>query len=217
VDERPQRGHQARGARLRANARGCDGCVRKELAQKLKLRGNRAALTEEIEPGCAALANRPFGDSVLYERPHLGDNPMADTERQMPEHVGAAYKDAADNIRFLQRQQWLGTNYALLVYVAIFVISAHYFSRTDFARNLLGLLTIATFGVHWYMMNLFERAITKFRNRLGWIYKTYFSGEERIGLGLELEPRHQPEVFISLLAVSLIGAVLTAIYLWAVR
>jgi hypothetical protein len=142
---------------------------------------------------------------------------MADTARQMPEHVGAAYKDAADNIRFLKRQQWLATNYALLVYVAIFVISAHYFSRTDFARNLLGLLTIATFGVHWYMMNLFERAITKFRNRLGWIYKTYFSGEERIGLGLELEPRHQPEVFISLLAVSLIGAVLTAIYLWAVR
>jgi hypothetical protein len=51
----------------------------------------------------------------------------------------------------------------------------------------------------------------------GWIYKTYFSGEERIGLGLELEPRHQPEVFISLLAVSLIRAVLTAIYLWSVR
>jgi len=53
---------------------------------------------------------------------------MADTARQMPEHVGAAYKDAADNIRFLRRQQWLATNYALLVYLAIFVISAHYFS-----------------------------------------------------------------------------------------
>jgi hypothetical protein len=115
------------------------------------------------------------------------------------------------------RQQWLATNYALLVYVAIFLVSAHYFSRTDFARNLLGLLVIVTFGVHWYMMNLLEGAATKFRGRLGWIYKTYFSGEERIGLGLELEPRPQREVFISLLAVSLIGAVLTAIYLWSVR
>ena len=103
------------------------------------------------------------------------------------------------------------------VYVAIFLVSAHYFSRTDFARNLLGLLVIVTFGVHWYMMNLLEGAATRFRDRLGWIYKTYFSGEERIGLGLELEPRHQPEVFFSLLAVSLIGAVLTAIYLWSVR
>lgn len=64
---------------------------------------------------------------------------------------------------------------------------------------------------------LFERAITKFRNRLGRIYKTYFNGEERIGLGLEQEPKHQPEVFISLLAVSLVGAVLTVIYLWSVR
>ena len=122
-----------------------------------------------------------------------------------------------DNIIFLKMQQWLVTNCALLMYAAIFIISAHYFSRTDFARNLLGLLTFVTLGVHWFVMNLFEGAITKFRNRLGWIYKTYFSGEERIGLGLELEPRHQPEVFISLLAVSLIGAVLTAIYLWSVR
>jgi hypothetical protein len=142
---------------------------------------------------------------------------MADTARQMPEHAGAAYRDAADNIRFLKRQQWLATNYALLVYVAIFLVSAHYFSRTDFARNLLGLLVIVTFGVHWYMMNLLEGAATRFRDRLGWIYKTYFSSEERISLGLELEPRPQREVFISLLAVSLIGAVLTAIYLWSVR
>ena len=94
---------------------------------------------------------------------------MADTARQMPEHVGAAYKDAADNIRFLKRQQLLATNYALVVYAVIFLISAHYFSRTDFARNLLGLLTFVTLGVHWFVMNLFEGAITKFRNRLGWI------------------------------------------------
>jgi hypothetical protein len=65
---------------------------------------------------------------------------MANDVRQMPEHVGAAYKDAVDNIIFLKRQQWLATNYALLVYAAIFVISAHYFSRTDFARNWLAYL-----------------------------------------------------------------------------
>jgi len=67
---------------------------------------------------------------------------MANAAQQMPEHVGTAYKDAVDNIIFLKRQQWLATNYALLVYAAIFVISAHYFSRTDLARNWLGVLTI---------------------------------------------------------------------------
>jgi hypothetical protein len=47
---------------------------------------------------------------------------MANAAQQMPEQT--AYKDAVDNIILLKRQQWLATNYALLVYAAIFVISA---------------------------------------------------------------------------------------------
>ena len=123
---------------------------------------------------------------------------MANAAQQMPEHVGTAYKDAVDNIIFLKRQQWLATNYALLVYAAIFVISAHYFSRTDLARNWLGVLTIATFVIHWCMLHLFQRAIEKFRNRLSWIYKTYFSADERAGLDVQMEPRsywYPPELY----------------------
>ena len=100
----------------------------------------------------------------------------------MPAHVGCAYQDAADGVRFLQLQQWVATAYALIIYGAIFIISAHYFSRTDFARN--------------------------------------FTGEERIGLGLEVAPSSpwsRPEAFVGLIVVSLIAALLTAIYLWSVR
>ena len=46
------------------------------------------------------------------------------------------------------------------------------------------------------------------------------SEEERAGLDVRLEQRsywYEPEVYIGLLAVSLVGAVLTAIYLWSVR
>jgi hypothetical protein len=114
----------------------------------------------------------------------------------------------------------LATNYALLIYVAIFAISAHYFSRTDASRNWLGIITILTFFVHWYMLNSFQAAIDKFRGRLTWIYRTYFTADERSGLDLQLEPRsnwYQPEGYIGLLVVSLIGAVLTAIYLWSIR
>jgi hypothetical protein len=145
---------------------------------------------------------------------------MANAAQQMPEHVGFAYKDALDNILFLKRQQWLATNYVLLLYAAIFIISAHYFSRTDLARNWLGVLTIVAFIIHWYMLNLFQWTIEKFRNRLSWIYRTYFTAEERVGLGLQLEPRsywYQPELYIGLMAVSLVGAVLTAVDLWSVR
>jgi hypothetical protein len=145
---------------------------------------------------------------------------MANAERQMPEHVAAAYRDAVDNILFLKRQQWLATNYVLLLYAAVFVISAHYFSRTDVARNWLGVITIAAFVVHWWMLHLFQFSIAKFRNRLGWIYNNYFSEQERVGLDLRLEPRsywYQAEVYVVLLVISFIGALLTAIYLWSVR
>jgi cellobiose-specific phosphotransferase system component IIC len=145
---------------------------------------------------------------------------MANAERQMPWHVEAAYKDAADNIIFLKRQQWVATNYALLVYAAIFVISAQYFSRTDFARNALGIVAIATFLTHCYIMFAFQRAIDKFRSRLHWIYRTYFNGEEQAGLDLPLRPQSswtQMEVTVGLVLVSLVGLVVTAIYLWSVR
>ena len=133
---------------------------------------------------------------------------MANTEPQMPKHIGAAYRDAVDNIIFLRRQQWVATNYVLLVYAAIFVISARYFGRTDVARNWLGVLTIAAFVIHWCMLHMSQRAIEKFRNRLVWVYRSYFSEEERAGLDVRLEPRsywYEPEVYIGLLAVLYVG------------
>src|SRR4029450_4651293 len=87
----------------------------------------------------------------------LREGPMANAERQMPEHVEAAYRDAVDNIFLLKRQQWLATNYVLLLYAAIFLISGHYFSRTDVARNWLGVITIAAFVVHWWTLGSLKK------------------------------------------------------------
>jgi hypothetical protein len=71
------------------------------------------------------------------------------------------------------------------------------------------------------MMHLFQRSIENFRNRLVWSYRTYFSEEERVGLDLRLEPKvisvSTRGFYIGLLAVSFVGALLTAIYLWSVR
>jgi hypothetical protein len=145
---------------------------------------------------------------------------MTNGARQMTAHVEAACKDAVENVNFLKRQQWVATNYAVLVYAAIFVISGTYFSRTDFARNMLGIVTLVTFGIHWYMIYVFQRAIEGYRRRLNWVYQTYFSQEERVGLDLPLRPtadREHWQVATGLLLVSLVGAVFTAIYLWSVR
>ena len=135
----------------------------------------------------------------------------------MPEHIKLAYEDAVNNMMFFKRQQWVATNYAILVYAAIFVISAEYFSRTDFARNWLGIIAIATFFFHLYVIYSFDAAISKFRERLDWIYRTYFSGEERNNLKL-FELRSPVDgVTLGLILVSFLGLLLTATFMWSVR
>src|SRR5260370_33780541 len=117
----------------------------------------------------------------MLGKPKLREGSMANGERQMPEHVKAAYRGAVDNILFLKRQQWLATNYVLLLYLAVFVISAHYFSRTDVARNWLGGITIAAFIIHWGMLHSFQCSIGMFRDRLVWVYRSFFSEKMRTG------------------------------------
>ena len=111
---------------------------------------------------------------------------MSNGVRQMPGHIEAAYKEVVNNIFFFKRQQWVTTNYTILVYAAIFIVSAKFFSRTDLARGWLGLLTFLTFFYHLYMIKLFQDAITSFRDRLTWIYRSYFSADEQVGLNLSL-------------------------------
>jgi hypothetical protein len=143
--------------------------------------------------------------------------PMENEGRQMPEHIKLAYEDAVKNVMFFKRQQWVATNYAVLVYAALFVISAEYFSRTDFARNWLGIFAIATFIFHLYVLFSFDVAISKFREGLDWIYRTYFTGTEQTNLKLrELRPSVD-RVTIGLGLVSFLGCLMTLIYMWSVR
>lgn len=96
---------------------------------------------------------------------------MANAVRQMPAHVEAAYKEVVENIFFAKRHQWMTTNYALLVYAAIFIVSAHYFSRTDVARGWLGFVTFLTFFYPLYMIKALQDTITSFRDRIAWSIK----------------------------------------------
>ena len=142
---------------------------------------------------------------------------MENEGRQMPEHIKLAYEDAVKNVMFFKRQQWVATNYAVLVYAALFVISAEYFSRTDFARNWLGIFAIATFIFHLYALYSFDVAISKFREGLDWIYRNYFTGAEQTNLKLrELRPSVD-RVTLGLSLVSFLGCLMTLIYMWSVR
>jgi hypothetical protein len=112
------------------------------------------------------------------------------------------------------------TTYALLVYAATFIISARFFSRTDVARGWLGVVVLLAFAYHLYMIKLLQDALTTFRDRLAWIYRTYFTTEEQAGLNSS--PALKPLLYeaigpAGLVGVSVIGAALTLIYLFSVR
>jgi hypothetical protein len=143
---------------------------------------------------------------------------MANATQEMPRHVEVTYRHALNSIRFHKIQQWMATNYAILVYVGIFVLSARFFSRNDTVRGLLGVLVILTFLYHLYVLKLLQDGVKSFRLRLEWIYRTYFTADELSGLNVPLKPSLlQPVDLLGLVAVSVIGAALTLIYLFSVR
>ena len=115
---------------------------------------------------------------------------MANATPEMPRHIETAYKDAVDNMLFSKRQQWVTTNYAILAYAAIFVVSGYFFSRNDMVRGLLGVLTLLTYLYHLYMLKLLQDAITSFGSRLVWIYRTYFRASRKIASPGELCESH---------------------------
>jgi hypothetical protein len=121
------------------------------------------------------------------------------------QHAEAAYKAAVDNIIFLKRQQWLATNYALLAYADIFIISAHYFSE----------LTLHEIGLACLSLRLLSTGVCC----------TYFNAQSR---GLEIacvgftgHTSAQRSVLDWMCSWNQdhrgVGAVLTAVYLWSVR
>jgi hypothetical protein len=48
---------------------------------------------------------------------------MENSEPDMPRRVEAIYKDAVENIRFVKRQQWVITNYSILILAAIYALA----------------------------------------------------------------------------------------------
>jgi hypothetical protein len=134
--------------------------------------------------------------------------------------VEITYRDAAENVRFYKKQQWMTTTCAILMYVIILVVSARFFSRTDFARGWLGVLTLLTFFYNLYALKLYQDAINSIRIQLAWLYRTYFTPEERMGLNVPRETKpylHETVGLLGLVAVSTAVAAITLIYLFSVR
>ena len=124
---------------------------------------------------------------------------------EMPPQMVQAYKDAVDNLIFAKKQQWQIANYLLIAQAALYLLSKNvsvgqkpFLEFSSFAATLLAIVAIWTV----------QQMMTKFRNRLAFIYQTYFAEEHRLGLQLNPNARtifYDPFVVLLLTVVCIIG------------
>jgi hypothetical protein len=94
----------------------------------------------------------------------------------MSEGVKILYKDAVDNIIFLKRQQWVITNYALVVYAAVVALAK---SANPIESTLLTLVASLACAYGTYCMVHTQLSLTKMRTRLAYVYQNFFAADER--------------------------------------
>jgi hypothetical protein len=142
----------------------------------------------------------------------LGE-PMAKIP-EMTKPIEICFKDAIDNLMFLKRFQLTVTNYIILLYVGVFSVNL---ASNAAAKNTLTVLTWCAFAYGTYLLVRLQIGMTRFRGRLTYIYRTYFSEAERKGLRLRAQNKkflHQPWLPIGLQLISLIGALAVTYLLW---
>jgi hypothetical protein len=117
----------------------------------------------------------------MAEVPKIPEVRKPDMSPQMVQ----AYKDAVDNLMFLKRQQWLFANYSLLAQAALIFISREGVITPNWRSGLIVMTIVVTvFGLG--AITGAQASMTKFRQRLDYIYRNYFSEPERKEMEMNL-------------------------------
>jgi len=104
----------------------------------------------------------------------------------MSQGVATKYRALFEELRFAKQQQWMATNYLLLVLAAIFGIGKAIDPLTDCEKGIATLLLVAAvIGGCWVLIDL-QRSLRRTRKLLNSIEGSkFFSPEERQVLQLE--------------------------------
>jgi hypothetical protein len=94
----------------------------------------------------------------------------------MSEGVKILYKGAIDNIIFLKRQQWIITNYSLVVYAIMAALARN---ATSVEKTILVVVALCAFAYSAACMLHTQSTMRRLRASMSHIYQTYFSVEER--------------------------------------
>jgi hypothetical protein len=145
------------------------------------------------------------------------ENKVTDPSPKLSEQGLVIYKAMFDQISLIKKQQWTITNYAALLYGAIFVF-ANRLSKETYGETVI--LTTATAAVCWYgtaMLVHTKTDLSDARKRLGNAIEQLFKDpteRDILGLKKETEPFiHSVEFTIPLLGVIWFGAAMLIYYL----
>jgi len=131
------------------------------------------------------------------------------------DQVAAVYQDAVDNIRFSKLQQWQVTNYALLIYAAVYFLRDDAPLNTRCGKVALTAIVAITLILNLLVLWQLESSIANFRSRVGWVYQRCFTAGKRRDLVMDPKPFwYDPGIFVGLIAVSLVGAILIGVVVW---
>jgi hypothetical protein len=98
------------------------------------------------------------------------------TEAVMSEGVKILYKGAIDNIIFLKRQQWIITNYSLVVYAIMAALDRN---AESVEKTVLVVVSLCAFSYGIACVIHTQSTMKRLRDSMSHIYQTYFSSEER--------------------------------------
>lgn len=137
----------------------------------------------------------------------------APSSRQASEQALQVYKGIQDAFVFLKRQQWVTTNYVVLLYAAIAWVSTNIKMSPHVSCGLVAVAIVAGV-VAAILLGWFQYDLGKLRIRSDRANAYLFSDEERKELGL-METEHPYgrgwQVVGSLIAVCLLGATLVVV------
>jgi hypothetical protein len=120
----------------------------------------------------------------------------------MSEAVKILYKGAIDNLIFLKRQQWILTNYSLVVY-AIMVALAR--NATSVEKTILVFVVLCAYSYSIACMVHIQNTQKRLRSNLSHIYQVHFTPEEREFYKLWPAPPgfwHTPLFIVGLIAAN---------------
>ena len=135
---------------------------------------------------------------------------------QMSPQALIVYKSISDQFDFLNKQQWVTTNYVVLIYAAIAWCGQH-IDQSSSLLWVLMMVAIGAGGIGICLLIRFQYDLAKLRKRSDRANEEYFSAHERQALGLEKPYRHPFwrgwEVLTALILVCVAGAILVFIVL----